>query len=81
MATAHPRESACPVHFVWEGRGAGRPLVRLGFLGLTAWGAAFSLVEILHLGAAFSPLLAGLVPVAVVYLGGQLLSLRDRLRH
>lgn len=28
----HPT-SACPVHFLWDGRGKGRALVRLGFLG------------------------------------------------
>ena len=26
------RESACPVHFIWDGNGLGRPLVRLGFM-------------------------------------------------
>lgn len=26
------RESNCPVHFVWDGNGLGRPAVRLGFM-------------------------------------------------
>lgn len=30
------RVSSCPVHFIWDGRGIGRPLVRYGFLGLVA---------------------------------------------
>lgn len=30
--------SACPVHFLWDGRGRGRLFVRGGFLGLVASG-------------------------------------------
>jgi hypothetical protein len=30
--TSLQRESACPVHFVWDGNGLGRPFVRVGFL-------------------------------------------------
>lgn len=32
------RVSACPVHFLWDGRGRGRAFVRGGFLGLLAAG-------------------------------------------
>ena len=33
--------SACPVHFIWDGRGKGRIFVRMGFMGfiLTAMAA------------------------------------------
>lgn len=37
------RVSACPVHFLWDGRGGGRTLVRLGFLGLVVAGALAAL--------------------------------------
>ncbi|MDP2343109.1 MAG: hypothetical protein Q8O67_19285 [Deltaproteobacteria bacterium] len=30
--TSLRRESGCPVHFIWDGNGLGRPFVRLGFL-------------------------------------------------
>ncbi len=36
------RVSACPVHFIWDGRGRGRSLVRAGFLGFLATGIAFT---------------------------------------
>ena len=29
------RITACPVHFLWDGRGQARKMVRLGFLGIT----------------------------------------------
>lgn len=80
MATAHPRESACPVHFVWEGRGAGRTLVRLGFLGFTAWGALWAGVNVLNLRSWQSGVLYGVLPVVTVYALGQALSLHARLR-
>jgi hypothetical protein len=37
------RVSACPVHFLWDGRGHGRVLVRAGFLGFLLAGMALSL--------------------------------------
>lgn len=36
------RVSACPVHFIWDGRGRGRTLVRAGFLGVLAAFVAFT---------------------------------------
>jgi hypothetical protein len=42
------RESACPVHFVWDGRGVGRPLVRAGFVGFLATGALATAAVMLH---------------------------------
>lgn len=42
------RISACPVHFIWDGRGRGRTLVRAGFLAaLLAFGLAM-LSQIVH---------------------------------
>jgi hypothetical protein len=32
------RVSACPVHFIWDGRGQGRVWVRVGFLGFMGAG-------------------------------------------
>jgi hypothetical protein len=42
------RESACPVHFVWDGRGVGRPLVRAGFMGFLVTGAFVTAAVMLH---------------------------------
>ncbi len=36
------RVSACPVHFIWDGRGRGRTFVRAGFLGFLATGIALT---------------------------------------
>lgn len=36
------RESTCPVHFVWDGNGVGRPVVRLGFLLILITGTLMS---------------------------------------
>jgi hypothetical protein len=46
--TVH-RVSACPVCFVWDGRGWGRPLVRLAFLGVVLAGVLHSGVRALSL--------------------------------
>ena len=45
------RESACPVHFIWDGRGAGRPFVRVGFLVLVVAAVLASGATVLHVGA------------------------------
>lgn len=42
------RVSACPVHFIWDGRGRGRTFVRLGFLGVLAAGAVGSGAKLLR---------------------------------
>jgi hypothetical protein len=61
------RVSACPVHFLWDGRGKGRALVRFGFLGLAAAAACAVLrfVDVAAVVAAVS---------AVVYGAGQVVS-------
>lgn len=43
------RESACPVHFLWDGRGAGRWAVRLGFLGFLVAGSFVTGALMFHL--------------------------------
>jgi len=40
--------SACPVHFIWDGRGHGRAFVRGGFLVLIAAAAAWVLGFMSH---------------------------------
>jgi hypothetical protein len=39
MSEVVRRESGCPVHFVWDGVGRGRKMVRATFVGLLAGGA------------------------------------------
>jgi hypothetical protein len=48
FAPAPRRESGCPVHFVWDGTGLGRPLVRLGFLLVLGAGGAGSFALMTH---------------------------------
>jgi len=45
------RESACPVHFLWDSVGAGRWLVRLGFLRFVVAGLMMTLAGMLHTNA------------------------------
>lgn len=60
------RVSACPVHFIWDGRGRGRPFVRAGFLAmLFAFGASM-LQQITHVDV--------LTTIAVVIGGAGLVS-------
>ena len=56
------RESGCPVHFVWDGNGYGRPFVRVGFLGALLAGALASGATLAHAPSALS--LAGVVGAA-----------------
>lgn len=46
--TSIRRESTCPVHFVWDGNGLGRPFVRVGFMLALAAGLALSSGVMLH---------------------------------
>lgn len=43
------RESACPVHFLWDSVGAGRWFVRLGFLGFVVAGLLMTMSVMLHM--------------------------------
>jgi hypothetical protein len=53
------RVSACPVHFLWDGRGKARILVRAGFLGLLAAGMLFTAASLVRLEA-LAPIALGL---------------------
>ena len=68
------RVSACPVHFLWDGRGKGRVLVRFGFLGLAA-AAACAVLRFVDVAA----VVAGIS--ALGYGAGQLLSFRVAARR
>jgi hypothetical protein len=68
------RESACPVHFLWDGRGKGRWFVRMGFLGLLGaallWAASKTfVVDVLTL-----PALIIAVGSIATYAAGQIVS-------
>ena len=68
------RVSACPVHFIWDGQGRGRALVRLGFLGGITTGMVAAAGGLLH-ASWTQPATVTLGGVAaVVYLTGQVLS-------
>jgi hypothetical protein len=72
FATDVRRESGCPVHFVWDGNGRGRPWVRVGFLlalvaGVLASGAAMA-------RASTTPAAAVGFVAAVAWVIGQVLT-------
>jgi hypothetical protein len=72
FATDVRRESGCPVHFVWDGNGRGRPFVRIGFLLALLAGALASAAALLH-----QPSMPSLVVGAVaggLWLLGQVLT-------
>jgi len=68
------RESACPVHFIWDGRGHGRQLVRFGFLGLLGAALAWAAARTFVVDALITPALIVTAASAVVYVAGQVLS-------
>lgn len=71
------RESGCPVHFLWDGRGRGRWPVRLGFLGLLAAGGVFAGAR--SFGWALESVgLAIAVVAALTWLAGQGMGLARR---
>lgn len=72
--TTTSRASACPVHFVWDGRGPGRPLVRIGFMGLLIAGAAWSMGAMVHAPALKSLAVVVAIGSAVGWGVGQLLG-------
>lgn len=72
--TSLRRESNCPVHFVWDGNGVGRPVVRLGFLMVLAGGLLVTGTEMLHLEAAAGPARMFLLAGVVVWALGQILT-------
>ena len=68
------RVSACPVHFIWDGRGAGRTWVRLGFLGFLVGAMLLLASQWTHAGLLRSPALATEVLASLSYAVGQALS-------
>ena len=68
------RVSACPVHFLWDGLGHGRALVRLGFLGLLVAAA----LGLLHLTTASFAVVA---VSGAVYAVGQAITAWVRTRR
>ena len=72
FATDLRRESGCPVHFVWDGNGRGRPWVRVGFVLALATGAAASFAALTH--ASSTPARALGVVAVVAWLVGQVLT-------
>jgi hypothetical protein len=76
FATDVRRESGCPVHFVWDGNGHGRPWVRVGFVLALAAGAAASFAVVAHVSA--TPARALGVAAAFLWLVGQVLTRRSR---
>ena len=78
--TSLRRESGCPVHFVWDGNGLGRPFVRLGFLlavmaALLATGALMVHIESVKSASVVVGAVAG-----ATWLLGQLLTRLSLLR-
>jgi hypothetical protein len=70
----HPylrRESACPVHFLWDGLGLGRLFVRWGFLG-------FIITAMLALGGQMAgfdaPAWIGVLIAGALWTVGQVMS-------
>ena len=76
FATDVRRESGCPVHFVWDGNGSGRPWVRIGFVLALVAGAAASFSLLAHASPTPARVLGG--AAAVVWLVGQALTRRRR---
>jgi hypothetical protein len=69
--TSVRRESACPVHFVWDGNGAGRPVVRVGFLLLLLASMVVAAGAALHLATVIAAGKLGVAVAGGVWLCGQ----------
>lgn len=68
------RVSACPVHFIWDGRGIGRVFVRAGFLMLIVGFALLTGASATGLVVLKSPALYVLGVAIVAWSVGQVLS-------
>ncbi len=73
--TSVRRESACPVHFVWDGNGYGRPVVRVGFMMLLV-GALLTTAGFFVGGVVIGKPLV--LVAAIVWLLGQVLTKLSR---
>ena len=69
------RVSACPVHFLWDGRGNGRALVRAGFLGFLVAAILAFVANIAHVDLVHSAALYVTSGAAIIYFAGQALTL------
>ncbi len=65
------RVSACPVHFLWDGRGRGRALVRSGFLGFLAAILLGLAARTVHVELLMSAAAVVAACAAAVYFAGQ----------
>ncbi|HEY4221443.1 MAG TPA: hypothetical protein VGO62_08870 [Myxococcota bacterium] len=77
MSLADPspeRVSACPVHFLWDGRGHGRSLVRAGFLGFLIAALLACAWKVMHFELLQSSALVVFAVAGAVYALGQLWS-------
>ena len=72
--TSLRRESTCPVHFVWDGNGVGRPFVRTGFMLALVAGATGTLGVMSHQVAVSSASGAVAIAAALSWGLGQLLT-------
>lgn len=70
------RVSACPVHFIWDGRGKGRIFVRLGFMGFALGGMIGTGASLMHLQGTAPVLWAVLGVSGASWALGQVLSLQ-----
>jgi hypothetical protein len=68
------RESACPVHFLWDSVGAGRWLVRLGFLGFLTAGLLMTASVMVHASSLKSASGAVALASAAAWLVGHALT-------
>ena len=68
------RVSACPVHFVWDGRGKGRVFVRTGFLGLLIAAMFGTAAQMTRAPALLDVAAIVVAMAAAAYLVGQALS-------
>jgi hypothetical protein len=70
--TGTTRTSGCPVHFIWDGKGVGRPVVRAGFMLLLVASMVAVAVQMWHLPSSWTRIAASVA--GTVYLTGQALS-------
>lgn len=70
------RVSSCPVHFIWDGKGRGRSLVRAGFLGVLVAAGLALIASALHLDVVRQAGLVLLLASTVSWLSGHLLGIK-----
>ncbi len=78
--TSLRRESGCPVHFIWDGNGLGRPFVRLGFMLAVLTALLMTASIMIHASSLKSAGAVVAVAAAATWLLGQALT-RFSLMH